>query len=99
MSNNEFTPVALFGQLGAATLLSAFQIVAGLNVGIDPDHAEHVIAQMTSVTIGDAELPEDTKLDLDGWLDWLATVAEERDLMQWWQPFAWAVPAAKRRHW
>ena len=40
---------------------------------------------------------EPHRYDLKTWLDWLAVWAEYSGQMDWWQPYAWAVPAAFER--
>ena len=94
-----YTPAAIYGPIESIRLLSAFQVAGGLPG--DKASALAIIERLTSIDLrAGYDAPDNRgELDLAGWLDWLAVHAQRTGAMEWFEPFAWAVPAAAARHW
>ena len=96
-----YKPAALFGGIGSIRLLSAFQVASGFTPkGVTKEQAKSVIERMTAINIDHANIPQESlNFTLEKWLAWLADYAVESGQMDWWEPYAWAVPAARDLGW
>lgn len=100
LTEGKYDPRRIFGGPGSMRLVSAFQVLGGLPVrGVSKSDALKVVGKMTGLRMPSSlRVPSEGKSwRLEDWLDWLAEWAEASGQMEWAEPYAWAVPAAKRK--
>ena len=102
LTEDKYDPRRLFGS-NDISLLMAFQVLSteARYRNVSDRDALRFIGKLTGLKLPGnfrKDVPKKGgKWELEDWLDWLAEWAVTNGQMEWYEPYAWAVPAAKRK--